>query len=628
MTKNQANQPKNQANNQTNQRNQEDVKSDSKADDKNVQAAHADNKNVQLPEGFPQLSEKEMKEIEEKINEVKKKVEVFTKDAREKFKEYILGVAILPPDKKGQKEINTLILVDDSDSKKMSKDELRDKISTILTEMGKKQEIAPKVILLTELWQACFDSNYELLQMVAISSIVYDKGVLEATKVAEVHKSLVLKKFDKYIVAYVCAGGIFRGQGHEKSDVDAFIVIDDTDVKKMTRFELQDKLRAIIYQMAFEAAAITGIKRQLHVQTYLLTDFWDTIKDSASPVIFTFLRDGIPFYDRGIYMSWKHLLDMGRIVPSREAIRKFNASGDHFYDTAKKKLISIAVEDAYYSVLNPSQAALMMKGIAPPTHKETGRLVREIFVEKEKLLEKKYADILDEMIDYFKKFDYGEIKEISGKDIDRIMKNVEAFRGRIGKLYKQIETQADKETVVTMYDAVLGAAREVLKSQGIDNVKDSDLLREFETSLVKKGITNETVLRELKEVFKAKADYEKNDLKPAEIDAAQKQSRSFVKTMAEILQKSKHKLRESKTLRIKHAKGVGEVLVLEKELFILNDGKVEKAVFNKDGSLGTIKASSSEELDKALEANPNVATLNAKAISALESHLGTLELLV
>ena len=36
----------------------------------------------------------------------------------------------------------------------------------------------------------------------------------------------------------------------------------------------------------------------LNVQVYLLTEFWEKVKD-AEPVIFTFIRDGVPLYDRG-----------------------------------------------------------------------------------------------------------------------------------------------------------------------------------------------------------------------------------------------------------------------------------------------------------------------------------------
>ncbi len=589
------------------------------------------NSNVQKDiQNLPKLTEEQKKEIEKKFGEVKKKAEKFCEAAKEKFKDYILGVSILPPEKKGQEEINVIVAINDKDSKKMTKQELREKLIKILDEIGKKHNIIPRVVLLTDIWQSCFDSNYEILQSIALSTIVYDAGIMGAIKVSEIHKNMVLKKFDKYIVAYVCAGTTFK-QGkapHEKSDIDAFIIIDDTDVKKMTRYELQDKLRAIIYQMVYEASAIAGVKRPLHVQTYLLTDFWDVIKDSSSPVFFTFLRDGIPFYDRGIYMPWKHLLDMGRIKPSREAIRKFNASGDQFYDRAKKNLTLVAVEDAYYAVLNPAQAALMMKGISPPTHKETGRLVREIFVEKEKILEKKYADILDEMIGYYKRYEYGEIKDVSGKEIDTIMNNVDEFRKRITKLYKQIEKLSDKEAVLSLYDQAVGAAREALRAEGIDNVNDSDIIARFREKLVKTGKISERDLRALEQVFKAKEDYDKNDLKPAEIDAAETESRIFVKAIIEYLQKTAFKSKERRTFKVKHPQGFAEIVVLDKGLFIVMENKIEKAKFNEDGSIGEIKPSSAEELEDAVEQSKSVSKLSSKAITALEKHFGSLEFLV
>jgi len=71
------------------------------------------------------------------------------------------------------------------------------------------------------------------------------------------------------------------------SDVDVFIVINDTDVKRMPRLELKERLRGIIYQYVAEAASLAGVKNKLEPQIYLLTDFWESVKD-AHPVIFTF----------------------------------------------------------------------------------------------------------------------------------------------------------------------------------------------------------------------------------------------------------------------------------------------------------------------------------------------------
>jgi len=126
-------------------------------------------------------------------------------------------------------------------------------------------------------------------------------------------------------------------------------VVDDTDVKRMPRAQVKDQLTRIVWQMAQEVAQLTGI--QLHAQVYLLTDFWDALKD-AHPVMFTFLRDGVPFYDRGIFSAWKELLKLGKIRPSAEAIDMHMNVGTQLIDRAKKMFNEIVMNDIYYSVLN------------------------------------------------------------------------------------------------------------------------------------------------------------------------------------------------------------------------------------------------------------------------------------
>ena len=294
------------------------------------------------------------KDVQEKLEAIKSKLEKFHKKILEKFDKYIVGVALMPPPKpeelqqlqqlqnpqmpapavppapapEDKDKIHVLVLVDDSDSKTMSKIELKDKLTAIIISIGKEIDpnITPQTLILSELWQNCFDAKYELLQLIALSAPIYDTGMLQAIKIAEVHKTMVLKKFEKYIVSYVLAGSLVQGKATPTSDIDVWIVIDDTDVKRMTRVELKDKLRAIIIGMGIEAGELTGIKNKINIQVYILTDFWDSLKE-ANPVIFTLLRDGVPFYDRGIFMPWKQLLKMGKIKPSAEAIDIFMGSG-------------------------------------------------------------------------------------------------------------------------------------------------------------------------------------------------------------------------------------------------------------------------------------------------------------
>src|SRR3989344_4145021 len=178
-----------------------------------------------------------------------------------------------------------------------------------------------------DLWNYGLDSKFEMLDAVAASFPVYDSGFLGALRVANIHKTLILRKFERYVTSYVIGGSLVRGTADKDSDVDVFVVIDDTDVKRMPRVELLEKLRGIIYDYIREATALAGVKNILNVQVYLLTDFWQSVKD-AHPVLFTLIRDGIPLYDRHTFIPWKLLLMTGKIRPSQEAIDLFMKQGD------------------------------------------------------------------------------------------------------------------------------------------------------------------------------------------------------------------------------------------------------------------------------------------------------------
>ena len=69
-----------------------------------------------------------------------------------------------------------------------------------------------------------------MLRLIAYSAPFYDKGMLAAIKISEMHKEMVMKKFERYIVSYVLAGSLIQGKATSKSDIDVFIVVDDTDV--------------------------------------------------------------------------------------------------------------------------------------------------------------------------------------------------------------------------------------------------------------------------------------------------------------------------------------------------------------------------------------------------------------
>jgi len=552
------------------------------------------------------------KDVQQKLKAIKTKLEKFQKLAVDKFDKYIVGIALLPPQKDPETQkvdsdkISSLILIDDSDSKKMTKQELKDKISKIIQEMaeGIDKNMSTQCVLLTEVWQNCYDGKSEITQLIAISAPVYDTGMMAAIKIAEVHKSMVLKKFEKYIVSYVLAGSLVQGRATPESDIDVFVVIDDTDVKKMTRAELKDKLRAIIIGMGLEAGDVTGVKNKLNIQVYILTDFWDSIKE-ANPVIFTFLRDGVPFYDRGIFMPWKQLLKMGKVKPSIEAIEMYMHSGEQMIERVKLKLKEIGMEDTFYALLTPSQAALMLYGVPPPTPRETPGLMREIFVKKEKMLEEEYVKILEHNINLRKDLEHGTVKEVSGKEIDKILTDSEKYLKRIKALFSQIEVMKEEEDVLHIYESVVTIIRDVLRFEGIDKVADKDLISVFEKTLIHKGKIPEKYLRLLDELMKAKKDYDSKKLSKTDVSNVKKSYMDITRFLVEYLQRKRGKELERARVKVKHGKIYGEVIMTEKVAFILHnvdepEKGVSKADIKEDGTLENVKASSLPEFEQAL----------------------------
>jgi uncharacterized protein (UPF0332 family)/predicted nucleotidyltransferase len=569
----------------------EEVKSDN----------HSNNNHSNELENLP-------KEAQEKIKKLKAKVDDFQKKVVEKFDKYIMGIALLPPPKDVKEEdkdkINLLVLVDDSDSQKLDKAQLKEKLEKIITKIGEEvdKKLVVNIVIFTEVLASCYDAKYDLLQIIAMSAPVYDRGMLAALKISEIHKSMVIKKFEKYIVSYVLAGSLMQGKATATSDIDVWIVIDDTDVKKMTRAELKDKLRAIIIGMGFEAGSMTGIQNKLNIQVYILSEFWDSLRE-ANPVIFTLLRDGVPLYDRGMFMPWKQLLKMGKIKPSPEAIDLFMGSGDQMLQRVHMKIKEIGMEDIFWAILTPSQAALMMYGIPPPTPRETPLILREIFVDKEKLLEDKFVKILERNIKVRKEIEHGVKKELSGKELDQLLKDAEEYLVRIKKLFEEIEEIRRQKDVLHIYETTLTVIRDTLIMEGCTKIDDSELVKYFEDKLISTGKVPVKYLRILNEILKAKKDYDANKLSKTESESVRKESGEFVKAMVEYMQRKRGKEFDRVKIRIKYGDKFGELFILKDKVFIIHDLDSDKkeiscAKYLEDGSIGDLSDSDYEEMEK------------------------------
>jgi predicted nucleotidyltransferase/uncharacterized protein (UPF0332 family) len=578
-------------------------------------------------------------ELQAKLDAVQKKLVKFKEETVKQFDKYILGIGLLPPPKprpgeeikpEDKDKVEILILIDDTEPSKMTKLELRDKLGKIMATKAKEldKNFVTQTILLSEVWQSCYDAKYDLTHLVAICIPVHDSGMMAAIRISEVHKNMVMKKFEKYIVSYCLAGSLVQGKATPESDIDVSIIVDDTDVKKMTRAELKDKLRAIIAGMGMEAGEITGVKNKINIQTWILTDFWEGIKE-ANPVFFTFLRDGIPFYDRGVFMPWKQLLKMGKIKPSPEAIDIYMSSGEQSLGRVKWKLQDIGTEDFFWSILTPPQAALMLYGVPPPTPKETPATLREIFVKKEKLLEEKDVKVLEKVLEVRKAIEHGTKKGMTGKEIDELLESCQGYLERLKKLFAQIQERKDAESMVGLHESVQTICRDILIAEGKEKVPESDLISEFEDSLISSGKVPAKYLRTLNSVVKAKKDYDTGKLTKTEVDKVRKESSELVRFLVEHLQRKRAQELDKVRFRVKYGEKFGEVTLIGKTAFIIRDldakeRQLEKADVKKDLSFGTPDKATFEELEQSLAkaAFPTKAALTSGLFKSLQKEFG------
>jgi len=231
--------------------------------------------------------------------------------------------------------------------------------------------------------------------------------------------------------------------------------------------------------------------------------------------------------------------------------------------------------------------------------------MREIFVHKEKLLEEEYIKILENNIKIRKDIEHGVKKELSGKEVDDLLKNGEKYIKRINKLFTQIEKIKEEESIVALYDNTVTIIRDVLKMEGIEKVDDLEIVKIFEDELISQGKIPAKFLRDLNSLIKAKKDYDESKLTKQEVEKVRKSSGEFIKFLVEYIQRKRGRELERTKIRVKHGSKYGEVILLDNVAFIIHDidheeKEISTAALNPNGSLGIPKRSSLEELEKAL----------------------------
>jgi hypothetical protein len=227
--------------------------------------------------------------------------------------------------------------------------------------------------------------------------------------------------------------------------------------------------------------------------------------------------------------------------------------------------------------------------------------MEEIFVKKEKILEMKHVRTLENHRVLFKKIEHGKVKKLTGAEMDKLIKDTEDYLKRIKRLFKQIERKKEKGNFMEVYNSCVKIVKDILSGSGI---KSKSLTVAFKKYCEKNNLPDRLVIT-LREIIKAKRDLQEKRLVKAEADKLRREARIFIRILVEHLQRKRSLELQRVTIRFKHGGQFGEIILLGNAAFITTDieakeKEIQKADIKSDGSLGTVKKSSLEELEKYL----------------------------
>jgi predicted nucleotidyltransferase/uncharacterized protein (UPF0332 family) len=292
----------------------------------------------------------------------------------------------------------------------------------------------------------------------------------ERIEIVKKYAKKVLEKYKEYVKCIVMMGSVVRDEFKPKSDIDIFLVLDDTAFNLTN--EMLDKIDADLVKITEEIpeAWITikeGDKEEkiclLSIQpSYTLTEFWDYAR-VAHPIIYNFIKEGVPIYDTGFFAPVKRLLEMGRIPATREAIESYMEGAPKKLTRAKTVKLLMLAEDCYYAMLNSAQAVLMFMGLAPPVPSKAYDEVMTHLV-KPGIIEQQYADWLKEIIDVRKKIEHKEMMEATGAFVDEWIDKADKFVEKMFGLLNALEIRKKEKILERTHEVMIKAAITALKT--------------------------------------------------------------------------------------------------------------------------------------------------------------------
>ena len=307
---------------------------------------------------------------------------------------------------------------------------------------------------------------------------------------------------------------------------------------------------------------------------------------------------------------------MGKIKPSPEAIDLYVKQSEQTEEFVKRRLLD-AMVDIYYGVVTPTQAMMMLAGEEPPVPKSMVEEVRKVFVEREKIMSSSDLKTLEKAVHLFKQYEYGKLKEFPGTEVDTFLREAKAYNEMLKGLRKKLEKKLQEKAAEEIYSSVF-----TLLKTFFGNKSQEQLIKDFETQLVKKGKIEQRLLTVVKELAQARDKIKSSKLSQKEVDYVKKNAFDLIQSLTEYAQRADLVTARRGVMQVAYGGRKAELVLLGTENFLVEGTSIKKI---SDGAFTDV---TKEEFEKALAENKGKLStqVSGSVFKALEKALGTFEI--
>jgi predicted nucleotidyltransferase len=317
-------------------------------------------------------------------------------------------------------------------------DQFKNHIGQSIKVKAGEYQLKAQVLYFLDLVNSLRLGKSEMFNLLVNSRNIVDFGTNTAFTIINKHMNLIMNKFEQYLLGYSIFGSFVRGEATKNSDLDAFFILDDTDLQNITRVELKKEVYKISTSYTSEIIKELGVGVELNIQVYLLTEFWLALRE-GNPLIISILKDSIPFFDKGIIRPWKNLFERGQFIPSKEATDKYLEDSRAIISNLRSGIIKGTLQQLFDSNLMIARAALMSFNIIGTHPRETTDQITKYLCQDKKVISKKSSAHFEEIVTVYKKLEHGEQMNNYIHKVSKYFSDTENFHKEVIDLVKEVK---------------------------------------------------------------------------------------------------------------------------------------------------------------------------------------------